>query len=326
MKKEHNLGRWSKLSIISFTLLILAFFLSTINYLFKMNLMIMGIFSSLLILLSIIFAIVSLIQIKKYNLKGKLLSILTLVIAIILVITGILGFIFIFYIFSNMGKVNYYTVPIEFTLSASNLQLTPTTETKNPDIFIFDYNNQNPSEIPENCSLERFSLSFSPTDKYNYLHSKDMGSWRYGSPNGKYPSEKSGEYIFWIKEPNNKKREIKRVLSNNQGDYELFYFFSAFVQTKASHPAIYESDGCQVHYPKTSKYEKLISIKGMFNQEFNLDSEQIICLKEFKKDISGNLDLSTDDCFFIKITSKVDLSLEMDPSKGEQDYITEPIF
>ena len=320
--------RWSKLSIVSFLCLLFPFFSYVFNFLLKNALLnIIFYFSFLFYLTSLILAIISLVQIKKYNLRGKWLAILTIIIWGLLVVIAIIVLGFFVYVLTNCGTEYYYQVPLKINVEGTNYQIKQIDNpSQEPNIMLINFNLSLDSALNK-CAPDsfKFYLDYSKiifADPKGEDYSK--GFFEEPKPElltGIYPNSNFKNYILHLKE--GLFRQTKNLLKLNKEEFYLKYSIDPFYSQKTPLAGNVgtkglEDYGCHIIYKRgmndTSGTLKVIGTEG----KLNFSPTRILCLKPYKN-VDGKIDISDENCTFYELTSNLKLDYNIDLSKGEEE-------
>ncbi|MFA5173847.1 MAG: hypothetical protein WC438_01570 [Candidatus Pacearchaeota archaeon] len=323
--------KWSKLSIIAFACLILSISVIPLAYLFKNSFLLrLSYFLSPLFLASLVLAITSLVQIKKHNLKGKWLAILTIVLWIILLLICVFSFIYLIFLFKSTAQDYYSQIPLNVNISPENLKVTSLND-YNGEADIFILTKDLVSEIPEQCSIKYFSLGFSPDIFRKDLNKSVAGTLILNWPidksyiPGEYSIMKSSTINLYFKEDETlfvkSKQENINLLLNEKGNFILPYTISPFLDSHNN----YDSNGTFIC--TTSEYRESynLSIHGKVDESLNFNNNKIICLKQYKA-YDAFAFKTTEDCKFFEISSDIKIKFKADPKLWKEKIKTNSIL
>jgi hypothetical protein len=220
----------------------------------------------------------------------------------------------------NMSVADhFYIVPIEASVSATNLKITPTEEISNyRNITINVFNGTSFSNIPKNCSINY--LIFSVMEIKEVSTGRTVGETRFGGDGGisirkAYPIQEIFNGEIPVVEPENVVGTIKKSLSKNEADLKIIYRIDPFEQKEVIHyKKVYEK-GCGV--TSLFRINGEIIFSGDVEEKIDIHPEQIICLRDHdeSKKYTHN---STEDCTFFKIESDVEITIKTDYKNGRE--------
>lgn len=322
--------KWSKLSIISLIFIILSIFIFLLLFLLKYFLFYFILpIVFLFLIISFILSIISLIKIRKYNLKGRGMAITSLVLSIIFIILIVTSFIFLILAFSPTTLYSY-EVPLKIDISSSNLKINPIKLYEKPDIFI--YTKEDTDIFPENCSLNYLMfglessvplLRFNNDGKYlgeyrgshTYFPSSCIGYEGCSDLSQKLKIGNSGSstYSLNLTEPNNKKKASKKLLEENKDHFYLRYSLIPFVSPSNSVRSL-NSTGCITQFDKTGIIldKSYLEFKGGTRQTKNEEYRKIICVKK------DSTLFSEEGCTLFEIKADITLDYQINMLEGKQ--------
>lgn len=328
--------RWSKLSIIASICLIFPFFFLLLNFLLGNSILnIISYFLFLFFLASLILAIISLVQIKKYNLKGKWLAILTIIIwgLSVLIIIILIGFFI--NALANCGTEYYYKAPLKINIKGTNYQIRQIDNTsKDPNIFLINFNLSLDNALNK-CALDGFRFNLhSPEVIFADAEGKDYvsrgfydASW-ISSVKGNYSGSEFMDYVLHLKESQTIfKQNIENLLRLNKEEFSLEYYIKPFYSQKAPEAGNVgvggqEAYGCYIIDRRIMGEDtNMLKVTGT-EGKLNLNPKRILCVKPY----NGKTDISNKNCIFYELTSSLEISYNIDLSKGEEEVYRHSCF
>ncbi|GEM_PF-2816145 len=315
--------------------------------------------SVVFLVIVIILSIISLIQIKKYNLRGRWLSILTLIFSIIVLILILFSLFNPLYVMIVGLRVTggdrdyYYNIPVKADVSGSSFKISPISESNLvPDIFILTINETN--FIPQKCMIDNYYFLFSSG---NYLSQNSLVGKQISSFEGGYPrdidnnelisdsiregakatyKQKSKVYTHYsFSEPENKVGNVENMLKNDNGEFYIRYRMDPFTQIKTIYSdEDMKTDGCIVDIRRSITYSNLtLPLKS--EKTINYSYKNIICLRKYDEldkvaeenpNMNGQINRTIEGCVFYEVESIIYITFISYPFDGTESYKLKPIF